>query len=147
MLIRRLLVPVAGLLVLAAQATAQEMVPHRAVYEVGAIENGKPAGGSPGTYAYELKLTCDGYVIYQRLRLETAGQRSTVVSEQQTQMTESKDGRKLTFEHRSVAGGKQTSLLQGEATIADDGTGEARVSAPPHTIVALRAGTPFPVAI
>ena len=38
MLIRRLLVPVAGLLVLAVPAMAQEMVPHRAVYEVGAIE-------------------------------------------------------------------------------------------------------------
>ena len=147
MLIRCLLVPVAGLLVLAAQASAQDMVPHRAVYEVGAIENGKPTGGSPGTYAYELKLTCDGYVIYQRLRLETAGQRSTVVSEQQTQMTESRDGRKLTFEHRSVTGGKQTSLMKCEATISDDGTGEARFSDPPNQTVALPAGTMFPVAI
>lgn len=147
MLIRRLLAPVAGLLVLAVQATAQDMAPHRAVYEVGAIENGKPTGGSPGTYAYELKVTCDGYVIYQRLRLETAGQRSTVVSEQQTQMIESKDGRKLTFEHRSVAGGKQTSLMKGEATISDDGTGEARFSNPPNQTVALPAGTLFPVAI
>lgn len=147
MLIRRLLVPVAGLLVLAAQASAQEMVPHRAVYEVGAIENGKPTGGTPGTYAYELKLTCDGYVINQRLRLETAGQRSAVVSEQQTQMTESKDGRKLTFEHRSVTGGKQTSLMKGEATMSDDGTGEARFSDPPNQTVALPKGTMFPVAI
>ncbi len=147
MLIRRLLVPVAGLLVLAAPASAQEMAPHRAVYEVGAIENGKPTGNTPGTYAYELKLTCDGYVIYQRLRLETAGQRSTVVSEQQTQMTESKDGRKLTFEHRSVTGGKQTGLIKGEATMFDDGTGEARFSDPPNQTVALPKGTMFPVAI
>lgn len=147
MLIRRLLVPAAALFVLAAPATAQEMVPHRAVYEVNSIENGKPTGNTPGTYAYELKLTCDGYVIYQRLRLETAGQRSTVVSEQQTQMTESKDGRKLTFEHRSVAGGKQTSLMKGEAAMSDDGTGEARFSDPPNQTVALPAGTMFPVAI
>jgi hypothetical protein len=147
MLIRRLLVPVASLLVLAAPALAQEMAPHRAVYEVGAIENGKPTGNTPGTYAYELKLTCDGYVIYQRLRLETAGQRSAVVSEQQTQMTESKDGRKLTFEHRSVTGGKQTSLIKGEATMSDDGTGEARFSDPPNQTVALPKGTMFPVAI
>lgn len=147
MLIRRLLVPAAALFVLAAPATAQEMVPHRAVYEVNSIENGKPTGNTPGTYAYELKLTCDGYVIYQRLRLETAEQRSTVVSEQQTQMTESKDGRKLTFEHRSVAGGKQTSLMKGEAAMSDDGTGEARFSDPPNQTVALPAGTMFPVAI
>ena len=147
MLIRRLLMPAAGLLVLAAPAMGQEMVPHRAVYEVSAIENGKPTGGTPGTYAYELKLTCDGYVIYQRLRLETPGQRSAVVSEQQTQMTESKDGRKLTFEHRSVTGGKQTSLMKGEATMSDDGTGEARFSDPANQTVALPAGTMFPVAI
>jgi hypothetical protein len=147
MLIRRLLVPVASLLFFGVEASAQEMVPHRAVYEVRAIENGKPTGGSPGTYAYELKLTCDGYVIYQRLRLETAGQRSTVVSEQQTQMTESKDGRRLTFEHRSITGGKQTSLMKGEATISDDGAGEARFSDPPNQTVALPKGTMFPVTI
>lgn len=147
MLNSRPLMPAVGLLVLAAPALGQEMVPHRAVYEVSSIENGKPTGNTPGTYAYELKLTCDGYVIYQRLRLETAGQRSTVVSEQQTQMTESKDGRKLTFEHRSVAGGKQTSLMKGEATMSDDGTGEARFSDPANQTVALPAGTMFPVAI
>jgi hypothetical protein len=147
MLNSRPLMPAVGLLVLAAPALGQEMVPHRAVYEVSSIENGKPTGNTPGTYAYELKLTCDGYVIYQRLRLETAGQRSTVVSEQQTQMTESKDGRKLTFEHRSVAGGKQTSLMKGEATMSDDGTGEARFSDPANQTVALPARTMFPVAI
>ena len=35
------------------------------------------------------------------------------MSEQTSQMTESRDGRKLRFEHRSTANGKQTSLLQG----------------------------------
>jgi hypothetical protein len=147
MLNRRLLVPLAILTVLAAPAMAQEMAPHRAVYEVGPIENGKPTGGTPGTYAYELKQTCDGYVIYQRLRLEAAGQRSAVVSEQQTQMTESQDGRRLTFEHRSLSGGKQTSLIKGEATIGDDGIGEARFTDPENQTVALPKGTLFPVAI
>ncbi len=147
MLIRRLLVPFASLLVLAAPAMAQEMAPHRAVYEVGAIENGKPTGNTPGTYAYELKLTCDGYVIHQRLRLEAAGQRTAVVSEQQTLMTESKDGRKLTFEHRSLTGGKQTSLIKGEAIMSDDGSGQARFSDPENQTVALPAGTLFPIAI
>ncbi len=147
MLNRRLLAPVAVLAVLAVPAMAQDMAPHRAVYDVGSVENGKPSGGTQGTYAYELKQTCDGYVIYQRLRLEASGQRSAVVSEQQTQMTESKDGRKLTFEHRSVAGGKQTSLIKGEAVMSDDGTGEARFADPAGQTVALPKGTLFPVAI
>ena len=111
MLMTRLL-PTAALLVATglAPAMAQEFASHRAVYEVSALENGKPGSGLQGTYAYELRQTCDGaYVIHQRLRLEAAGQRGAV-TEQQTQMTESKDGRSLRFEHRSLAGGKQTSL-------------------------------------
>ena len=147
MLNRRLLAPLVSVLVLAGPAMAQEMAPHRAVYAVSAIENGKSTGNTPGTYAYELKLTCDGYIIHQRLRLESAGQRSAVVSEQQTQMSESKDGKKLSFEHRSVTGGKQTSLIKGEAIMADDGTGQARFSDPQNQTVALPAGTLFPVAI
>ena len=146
MLNRRLLAP-AVVLALASPAMAQEMAPHRAAYDVGSIENGKPSSGTRGTYAYELKQTCDGYVIYQRLRLEASGQRSAVVSEQQTQMTESKDGRKLTFEHRAVTGGKQTSLIKGEAIMSDDGTGQARFTDPEGQTVALPKGTLFPVAI
>lgn len=147
MLNRRLLVSLVSLAVLAAPAMAQEMAPHRAVYEVGAIENGKPTGDALGTYAYELKQTCDGYVIYQRLRLEATGQRSTLVSEQQTQMTESRDGRKLTFEHRSLTKGKQTGLIKGEAIMSDDGPGQARFTDPENQTVNLPKGTLFPVAI
>jgi len=131
----------------AGPASAQDFAPHRAVYSVTNIENGKPSAGTPGTYAYELKLTCEGYVINQRLRLETQGQRAVVVSEQQTQMTESRDGKSLRFEHRSVSAGKQAGLVRGEATIGDDGTGQARFSEPPGQTVALPAGTLFPVAI
>ena len=148
MLNLRFLVPAALGAVIAAPATAQEFAPHRAVYSVTNIENGKPSAGSPGTYAYELKLSCDGgYVIHQRLRLETAGQRSVVVSEQQTQMMESKDGRKLAFEHRSVSGGKQANLVKGEALLSDDGTGQASFTDPAGQTVKLPGGTMFPVAI
>lgn len=131
----------------AVPVSAQDFSPHRAVYSVTNIENGKPSAGTPGTYAYELKLTCEGYVIHQRLRLETPGQRAVVVSEQQTQMTESRDGKTLRFEHRSVSAGKQASLVRGEAVIGDDGTGQARFTEPAGQTVALPAGTLFPVAI
>jgi hypothetical protein len=150
MLTLRLLVPALVVGVVGASvvpAAAQEFAPHRAVYEVSALENGKPGAGSPGTYAYEIRLTCEGYTINQRLRLETAGQRSAVVSEQQSQLTESKDGKKLHFEHHTMAGGRQTSLIKGEALLGDDGSGEARFSDPEGQTVALPAGTLFPVAI
>lgn len=149
MLTVRLLLPLAGIpavLAAIAPASAQEFAPHRAVYVVSSLDRGKPGPSTSGTYAYELRLTCDGYVINQRLRLE-AGGRAPVASEQQSQLTESRSGRKLTFEHRTAAGGRQVSQFKGEATIDDDGKGEARFSEPAGQSVGLPVGTLFPVAI
>ena len=128
-------------------ASAQDLAPHRAVYSVTSLERGKPSPGTTGTYAYELRQTCDGWAINQRLRLEAVGGRSPVASEQQSQLTESRDGRKLRFEHRTAAGGRQVSLFKGDASMADDGKGEARFSDPEGQTVALPVGTLFPVAI
>ena len=129
------------------QAAAQEMTPHRAVYSVTTLDRGKPDGSIPGTYAFELKLTCDGYVINQRLKLEVASARTPVVSEQQSQMTESRDGRKFHFEHLATANGKQISLFKGDALLDDSGGGEARFADPEGQTVALPAGTLFPVSM
>lgn len=137
----------ATLVAVASPLAAQELAPHRAVYAVATLERGKPDGGAPGTYAFELKLTCDGYVVNQRLKLEIAGGRTPVVSEQQSQMTESRDGKKLSFEHRSTANGKQTGLFKGEATLGDDGSGQAHFADPEGQTAALPAGTLFPVAL
>src|SRR3989338_8206886 len=132
-------------IVVAPPAVAQDLAPHRAVYAITTLERGKPDGGTPGTYAYELRLTCDGYVINQRLKLEIAGARARIVSEQQSQMTESRDGKKFSFDHRSTANGKQTSLFRGEALIGDDGSGQARFAEPEGQTAARPAGTLFPV--
>jgi len=76
-----------------------------------------------------------------------AGARGGAVSEQQSQMTETRDGRKLRFEHRTTTAGRQTSLVKGEALIGDDGKGEARFTDPEGQSVALTGKTLFPVAI
>src|SRR6266851_2817043 len=70
-----------------------------------------------------------------------------VVSEQLSQMTESRDGKKLRFEHRSTTDGRETSLVKGDALLGDDGSGQARFSEPEGQTVALPVGTLFPVAI
>ena len=70
MLTTRLLSITALATSLALPAAAQDLQPHRAVYSVTMLEKGKSAGGPPGTYAFELKQTCEGYVINQRMRLE-----------------------------------------------------------------------------
>jgi hypothetical protein len=128
-------------------AAAQELQPHRAVYSISMLEKGKPGPDQPGTYAFELRQTCDGYVINQRLRLEVEGSKGTVVSEQTSQMTESRDGRKLHFEHHSAANGRQTSLLRGDATLDDDGHGQSLFTEPEGQSVALPKGTLFPNAL
>jgi envelope integrity protein B len=147
MLTVRRLTPVLLVAVLASPAAAQDLTPHRAVYSVITLDHGKPSGDAPGTYAYELRLTCEGYVVNQRLRLEVAGPRGAIANEQQSQMTESRDGRKLRFEHRTTAAGRQSSLVKGEALLGDDGSGQARFSEPEGQTVALPAGTLFPVTI
>ena len=129
----------AGLMTL--PAAAQDFAPHKAAYAVSALDHGK-AGASIGNYAYELKLTCEAYIITQRLRLDAGG-----ITEQQSQMTESRDGRKITFEHRSTANGKQTSIVKGGATLDQNGVGEAVFTDPQGQSVALPAGTLFPIAI
>ena len=132
---------------LALPAAAQELQPHRAVYAVTMLEKGKRGMGPPGTYAFELKQTCEGYVINQRMRLEVEGAKGSVVSEQTSTMTESRDGRKLHFEHHSAANGKQTSLLRGDATLDDEGRGQSLFSEPEGQSVALPKGTLFPNAL
>jgi hypothetical protein len=148
MLIVRCVLPALLAAVLAiAPAVGQDLAPHRAAYAVRTLDHGKPSGEAPGSYAYELKATCDDYVMIQRLRLEVAGEHGPIANEQQSQMTESRDGRRLRFEHLTTAAGRQASLMKGEALLADDGKGEARFSEPEGQSVALPAGTLFPAAI
>ena len=147
MLTSRLLPCVVLLATCAAPAAAQDLTPHRAVYNVSPMERGKPTrSASIGTYAYELRVTCEGYTVNQRMRIEIEDGRMPIVSEQQSQMTESRDGTKFNFEHRSTANGKQTSLFKGEAVL-DGSLGQARFVDPAGQTVALPAETMFPVSM
>ena len=131
---------------LALPALAQDFAPHRAAYSVNTFERGR-TGSSAGSYAYELKLTCDGYVINQRLRLEVSGGREVVISEQQSQMSESRDGRRLKFEHLNTTNGRPSGTMKGEAILDDDGRGQSRFTDPEGRSVPLPAGTLFPISI
>jgi hypothetical protein len=128
-------------------AQAQELRPYRAAYDVAMLDHGKASADSPGTYAFELKLTCDAYIFNQRLHLEIDGTRTSVVTEQLSQMIESRDGRRLHFEHRTTTNGRQTSLVRGDAVLGQDGTGRARFSEPDGKSAVLPLGTMFPMAM
>ncbi len=62
-------------------------------------------------------------------------------------MTESRDGRKLHFEHRQTANGKQMSLVKGGRHARRQRHGRGPLSDPEGQSVALPAGTMFPMAI
>jgi hypothetical protein len=62
-------------------------------------------------------------------------------------MTESRDGRRLKYEHHSAVNGKPTSFMRGDATLGDDGRGQALFSDPEGQSVALPKGTLFPNAM
>jgi hypothetical protein len=62
-------------------------------------------------------------------------------------MTESRDGRTLQFEHRTMVNGRQTSLVKGDAVLDDKGSGQAHFSEPEGQTTALPAGTMFPIVI
>lgn len=121
-------------------AAAQDFASHKAAYAVTILDHGK-AGEPIGTYAYEMKQTCAGYAITQRLRLDALS------SDQQSQMTESIDGRTLHFEHRTITNGRPTSTVKGEAILDDKGVGQAHFSEPEGKSATLPAGTLFPMAI
>ncbi len=121
-------------------AAAQDFASHKAAYAVSILDHGK-VGSTIGTYAYEMKQTCAGYVISQRMRLDALS------SDQQSQMTESLDGRTLHFEHRTIVNGRPTTTVKGEAILDDKGAGQAHFSEPQGQSVVLPAGTLFPMAI
>jgi len=81
------------------------------------------------------------------MRLEVEGAKGMAVSEQTSQMTENRDGRKLRFEHRSALNGKATSTLRGDAGLDDDGRGQSLFSDPEGQSVGLPKGTLFPNAM
>ncbi|MBM3643396.1 MAG: DUF1849 family protein [Alphaproteobacteria bacterium] len=125
---------------------AQDFAPHRAAYNVTPLP-GAAGGGVSGSYAYELRATCDSFTIVQRLRLEFPTGTGTLAHEQQSRIEESRDGRSMRFDHTSTVSGRRTERNAGEARLAPGGAGDARFSEPAGQSVALPADTLFPIGI
>jgi hypothetical protein len=134
----------------APMAGAQDFASHRAAYVVGSLDRAGGAGNgrTTGSYAFEIRANCDGgFVVHQRMKLEFEGGRAPLVSEQQSSMTESGDGKRFTFDHRATTNGKLSSQFKGDATLGGSSPGQARFNEPAGQSVALSAETLFPVAI
>jgi hypothetical protein len=131
-------------------ALAQDLASHLAVYE---ITTGRaPAGVSPpevsGTYVFRLQGECDGSLKFeQRLRFELKAPSGQTTVDQTSVGTESADGKRYRFTHRTTVDGKTEPEVRGEV---GPGAGEelqVRFSQPEGRAVSIPADSLFPISM
>ena len=133
-------------------APVSEPVPlaaHHALYQLTLAND--PDGdivAASGTMGYEVIDACDGWAVRQKLDMtvtNTDGQDIHMVSDYAT--WESKDGLKLRFHMRQLTDQAVTSQTDGEASLERrGGPGSVHYTSPHDSVVALPAGTLFPMA-
>lgn len=98
-----------------------------------------------GRMVMEFVNTCDGYVLNQRLQLKMGdGEGGTTLSDYRVASWESRDGKTYRFTAKHVLNGDVADVVDGHATLDDDGAGEAVFTKPDAETLALPAGTLFP---
>ncbi len=128
---------------------APALAAHKAVYALTLDSvRGSDIVGARGTMGYEVVDACDGWAVRQRLQMvitNSDGQDIEMVSDYTT--WESKDGLKLRFRMKQTTDTAVSSQTEGAATLRRQGAqGEARYVLPSQRLVALPAGTQFPMA-
>jgi hypothetical protein len=124
------------------------MLAHRALYTLTlGSAKGQDIMGARGTMGYEVTDACDGWAVRQRLRMTVTnsdGQDIEMASDYAT--WESKDGLHFRYHVRQTTDTAITSQTDGEAALKKaGGPGEAHYTAPEDHIIALPAGTVFPM--
>jgi len=131
-------------------ARAQELAPHLAVYEV--FTGRAPAGVSPpevrGTYVFRLQGECDGGMKFeQRLRFEVKVPTGQTTVDQTSTGSESADGKRYRFTHRTTVDNKTEPEVRGEVDLGAGGEAQARFSQPAGRTTTMPADTLFPISI
>lgn len=133
---------------MAALSRAVSLVPHHAVYNLSLQSSlSGSVVAADGTMDYQLNDACEAWATAQRLNVDITnndGSVSHMISDYVT--WERKDGRLLRFGLRQTSNGKLVANIQGQATREPDGSGWIHYTAPALKIVALPAGTLFPLA-
>lgn len=131
-----------------APASAVDIAPHRALYDLTldtAKASGGVAGASGGMY-YEWGETCDGWTVEQRFRLRLTYSEEGSVDVNSTLVTwESKDGLRYRFNEKRLRNGQVEDDIHGEAHL--DGTGKGGIAAfekPEQSTLTLAPGVLFP---
>jgi len=130
------------------QASAAEIQPHRAIYDL-VLAQAKPSSGitdAKGSMLVEWADSCDGWTIDQRYRLSVTseeGEDSQIVVSYST--WESKDGLSYRFYIRKLRDGDMTEQTRGRSKMPASGEpGEAVFSQPEAATIELPRGALFP---
>jgi hypothetical protein len=127
-------------------AGAVDLASHRAAYRLTLADGGPGAVTSVrGGLVMEWKESCDGWTSNQRLAFQ-AGQADGPDFSYDVRFSswESEANDKLRFSVRSFDDGKPFEEFRGEASLPENGDGEASFSVPEGKSVPLPAGTLFP---
>jgi hypothetical protein len=130
-------------------ASAAEVIPHHAVYELSL----KSAGHSEvsdvtGSIEFEWEDACDGWAVSYRMVMIFVYQGGNEVEfGMNVASWESKDGSRYRFFVKRLEGDQVTEEFRGEAELkAPNGPGKAEYTLPEKKTVELPAGTLFPTA-
>lgn len=134
----------------AAPAGAAGLVPHEARFalSLASIEGAEAVASAGGEMVFRIERACTGWTVLSRLVFGVAldAERGIRI-ESLSGLTESLDGRTLSFEHQTSLNGQPSSVTRGTASIGD-GTvpGRALYSLPERVERILPPGTVLPVA-
>ena len=138
----------AAALLAAGAGSAQELLSHRAVYELrlGATRNTSGISEMTGRMVTEWAETCDGYTLNQRtVTVGRGGDGEPVENDYSVASWESKDGLVFRFDTRNVVNGEVQEEFSGKAELDGPGKGgHASFRKPDGESLDLPAGTLFP---
>lgn len=130
----------------AADDSAVNLLPHRAVYTLS-LESSGPLTGGNGLMIFEIKDVCSGWAMDLKAELALAGEDGEIHRLGWSQVSwESKDGMRYRYFTRELSDADETSRRRGEAR-RESAEGSATVIAdlPQRGEFKLPAGTMFPV--
>lgn len=130
----------------AAPASAAEIAPHRALYEISLEGPSDIFSGARGLAATEIRKSCDGWRFSQRFELETTPVSGDAVRTILTlEATESFDGKTYAFHSTNDFGIGEPVRLIGQARIDDADGGSVTYTEPTHWDLSLPSDAVFAV--
>lgn len=136
--------------VMAGPATAVQVQPHRAIYdlELASLRSGAAVADVSGQMLFEWADSCDGWIIGQRYQLDFLYPEAGEVAVDTSYASwEAKDGSSFQFNLRTMTNGAVDEEIRGSAEFpASGGNGMAEFRLPEMQAEALPPGTMFPTA-